>query len=124
MDNPSPQLNLAAAGIAALGPAPAAALVVLGDSPGVDPALPAALVAAHQATGKPIAVPFYGDDPGPPTLFGRAIFPELLTLRGDTGGRLIVRHYPDHVARVPLPASARPPDIDTPEDYQAALHGA
>src|SRR5438132_1425988 len=47
--------------------------------------------------------------------------PDLIELRGETGGRLLVRHYPDRVARVPLPASARPLDIDTPEDYAAAL---
>src|SRR5689334_4657089 len=110
-----------AAGIAGLGPEVQGALVLLGDSPGVDPAILAALVAAQQTTGQPIAIPFYGDEPGPPTLFGRAIFPELRGLRGDTGGRLIVRHYPEHVARVPFPPAARPPDIDTPEDYQAAL---
>jgi molybdenum cofactor cytidylyltransferase len=110
-----------AAGVAALGPAAQAALILLGDSPGVDPGIIAALVAAYQTTGQPIAVPFYGGEPGPPTLFARSMFPDLLRLQGDTGGRLIVRHYPDHVARVDLPATACPPDIDTPEDYQAAL---
>jgi molybdenum cofactor cytidylyltransferase len=113
-----------AAGIAALGPAVEAALVLLGDSPDVEPAIIAALVAAYQATGQPIVVPFYGDEPGPPTLFARRMFPDLLRLQGDTGGRLIVRHYPDHVARVDFPAAARPPDIDTPEDYRAALRGS
>jgi molybdenum cofactor cytidylyltransferase len=111
-----------AAGIAALGPTVGAALVLLGDSPGVDPAIIAALVAAYKQTGQPVAVPFYGDEPGPPTLFARPLFPDLLRLQGDAGGRLIVRHYPDHVARVDFPAAARPPDIDTPEDYQAALN--
>jgi molybdenum cofactor cytidylyltransferase len=81
----------------------------------------AALVAAYEQTSQPIAVPFYGDEPGPPTLFARPLFPDLVRLQGDTGGRLIVRHYPDHVARVDFPAAARPPDIDTPDDYQAAL---
>jgi molybdenum cofactor cytidylyltransferase len=98
-----------------------AALVLLGDSPGVDPAIIAALVAAYEQTSQPIAVPFYGDEPGPPTLFARPLFPDLVRLQGDTGGRLIVRHYPDHVARVDFPAAARPPDIDTPDDYQAAV---
>lgn len=113
-----------AAGIGALGPDAQAALVLLGDSPDVDPGIIAALVAAYQTSGQPIAVPFYGDEPGPPTLFARAVFPDLLSLQGDTGGRLIVRNYPDHVARVDLPAGSRPSDIDTPEDYQAALAGA
>ncbi len=113
-----------AAGIGALGPDTQAALVLLGDSPDVDPAIIAALVAAYQTGGQPIAVPFYGEEPGPPTLFARAVFPDLLGLQGDTGGRLIVRNYPDHVARVDLPAASRPSDIDTPEDYQAALGGA
>ena len=109
------------AGIAALGPEIAAALVLLGDSPDVDPAIIHALIAAYRATGLPIAMPFYGDDPGPPTLFARAVFADLMQLGGDTGGRVLVRHYPDRVARVALPVSARPLDIDTPEAYAAAL---
>ena len=110
-----------AAGIMALSPAAQAMLVLLGDAPDVRPEILTGLVTAFRAGTQPIAVPFYGDDPGPPTLFGRAVFPELLALRGDTGGRLIVRHYPEHVIRVPFPAAARPLDIDTPEDYEAAL---
>jgi molybdenum cofactor cytidylyltransferase len=110
-----------AAGIGVLGPEVQAALVLLGDSPDVDPAILAAMVASYRAGDQPIVIPFYGDEPGPPTLFRRVLFPELLQLRGDTGGRMLVRHYPAQVARVPLPAASRPSDIDTPEDYAAAL---
>jgi molybdenum cofactor cytidylyltransferase len=54
-------------------------------------------------------------------LFRREVFPELLALTGDEGGRQVVRKDPARVARVLLPAEAAPPDLDTPEDYERYL---
>src|SRR6476469_9453120 len=51
------------AGIAALGPEAQAALVVLGDTPEVDPAVFAALLAAYQAEGRPMTLPVYDGIP-------------------------------------------------------------
>jgi molybdenum cofactor cytidylyltransferase len=106
-------------GIAALGPDALAALVVLGDTPEVDPAVFAALLAAYQAEGRPMTLPVYDGIPGPPTLFSRAAFPALAQLTGDQGGRRIMVEHPDWVTRVPLPLALIPRDIDTPDDYRA-----
>jgi molybdenum cofactor cytidylyltransferase len=106
-------------GIAALGPDALAALVVLGDTPEVDPAVFAALLAAYQAEGRPMTLPVYDGIPGPPTLFSRAAFPALAQLTGDQGGRRIMVAHPDWVTRVPLPLALIPRDIDTPDDYRA-----
>ena len=107
------------AGIAELGPEVQAALVVLGDTPEVDPAVFAALLAAYQAEGRPMTLPVYDGIPGPPTLFSRAAFPALAQLTGDQGGRRIMVEHPDWVTRVPLPIALIPRDIDTPDDYRA-----
>jgi molybdenum cofactor cytidylyltransferase len=120
--NPDYQEGMASslrAGIAALGPESAAALVLLGDTPDVDPAVFAALLAAYQAEGRPITQPVFGGTPGPPTLFARAAFPALARLTGDQGGRQLIARHPDWLTRVPLPAALQPPDVDTWEDYQA-----
>ncbi len=107
------------AGVAALRPETRGLLVLLGDSPDVPPAVFAALRAAFNESRRPITVPVYGSVAGPPTLFTRLTFPDLLDLSGDQGGRQVIRAHPDWVTRVSLPASWLPTDIDTPEDYAA-----
>ncbi|HUS15765.1 MAG TPA: nucleotidyltransferase family protein [Chloroflexia bacterium] len=107
------------AGIASLLPAVQAALVVLGDTPAVPPAVFSALLAAYQRDSRPITLPVYGDVPGPPTLFARTAFAAIATLTGDQGARPLAAVHPTWVTRVPLPADWQPADIDTPADYDA-----
>lgn len=108
-------------GIQALGGDIEAALVMLGDEPSVEPIIIEKLVEAYLREQKPITIPHYGDQVGPPTLFARQIFPELMDLRGDIGGRQIVSHYPEMVCRVLFPEGMRPHDIDTEQDYRSIL---
>jgi len=118
--NPDPDAGQAtslAVGVAALGPAVVAALVALGDTPTVAPAVFAALLAAYRADRRPITQPVYGDCPAPPTLFARAAWPALADLRGDDGARALIAAHPAWLTRVPLPAALLPPDVDTPTDY-------
>lgn len=110
-----------AAGIGALQERTEAALVMLGDEPYVDPSIIEAIIAAYRKEHKPITMPLYGDRPGPPTLFARELFSELLKLEGDTGGRQLAREYPDRVYFVHFDEAIRPKDIDTQEDYQSIL---
>ena len=106
-----------AVGVGALSPEVEACLVMLGDEPYVSPAIVERLAQAFLAEGRSITIPLYGDQPGPPTLFARDLFPELALLEGDTGGRQLLARFPDKVARVRFPEQERPKDIDTPEDY-------
>jgi molybdenum cofactor cytidylyltransferase len=110
-----------AAGIGVLHDDAEAALVMLGDEPYVNPLIIEAIMAAYEKERKPITMPLYGDRPGPPTLFAREIFSELLKLEGDTGGRQLAQKHPDRVCFVPFDEAIRPKDIDTQEDYQAIL---
>ena len=109
------------AGIEALESNTDAALVMLGDEPYVNPIIIEALVSAYERERKPITMPLYGNRPGPPTLFARSTFPELLKLEGDTGGRQLAETHPEWVCFVPLDEKMKPNDIDTPEDYRAVL---
>lgn len=111
------------AGIEALPEEVEAVLVLLGDQPSVAGSIIESLVEAFQRERKPITIPVYGDLTGPPTLFRREVFPELLALTGDEGARSVVRPNPARVAKVPLPAGAMPLDIDTPEDYERYMAG-
>jgi len=121
--NPRPhdgQASSIAVGVAALKPWTGAALVALGDQPGVPAAVMPALLAAFRQGGKAIVAPVYRGVQGTPVLFGRAVFGELAALTGDAGARSVVAARPERVALVPFDLPM-PADVDTPEDF-ARLH--
>ncbi|HEU4368744.1 MAG TPA: nucleotidyltransferase family protein [Methylomirabilota bacterium] len=121
--NPHPEAGQGssiAAGVRALAPGTAAALIALGDQPRLPEGVIPALVRAREQAGKAIAAPVYRDTQGTPVLFGAEVFGELAVLHGDAGARSVVQARPERVARVPVDAPM-PPDVDTPEDY-ARLH--
>jgi molybdenum cofactor cytidylyltransferase len=97
-------------------------MFLLGDQPGVDPAVIDALIAAWRASHAPVVAPRYTNGLGNPVLFDRGTFPELCALAGDTGARSVVRahqHAGDlHIVVIP---EAAPPDVDTDADYAALL---
>ena len=110
------------AGIRALPTETAAAIVLLGDQPSIDPAVINALIAAWRNTGAPLVAPKYRNGLGNPVLFDRSIFPELMALKGDTGARPIVRaqRRAGTLHQVPV-AGTTPSDVDTDDDYAALL---
>jgi len=65
-------------------------------------------------------VPISGDKTGSPVFFHRCYVPELLTLRGEQGGKLILNRYPERWSKYVVDDSLFE-DIDTPEDYRALL---
>ena len=103
----------------AVSPQAEACLVLLGDQPHVPAAIVERLVEAYLRERAAISIPIYGEEPGPPTLFSRALFPELARLEGDVGGRQLLARFPNRIVRVQFSEDERPKDIDTPEDYQA-----
>lgn len=109
------------AGIAALAPDVAAALVLLGDQPFVTPGVIDRIVAAWRQSRLPIAAPVYRGQRGNPVLFAHDIFPELLTVRGDQGARDILRANPSRVQLVSFNDDRPLADIDTPEDYASLI---
>jgi CTP:molybdopterin cytidylyltransferase MocA len=93
-------------GIAALGDVDAA-LVVLGDQPGLTPAAVAAVIAA-----RPTARAAYDGRPGHPVLLGRALLDRAGELTGDEGFRALL----DGARTVEVGHLADPADIDTREE--------
>ena len=120
------------AGINALAARAQAAVILLGDQPLISPAAIKALIAAFSIRPAPLARTLYrlprqqsqpgglpetGVQASHPVLFSRELFPELLQISGDQGGReLLVRHQQELLA---VNLDLEPPvDIDTMEDYQ------
>lgn len=56
----------------------------------------------------------WGERPGNPTLFSTRLLPELMSLKGDTGGRKILRSHP--CIFVQAGSAKELEDIDTPLD--------
>jgi nicotine blue oxidoreductase len=102
------------AGLAALGPTGAAAVVVmLVDTPKIT-ADAVSAVAAY--TGRDaLAVATYAGHDGHPVLLGRDHWPGIVEVaEADKGARAYLRRHPDEVLRVPCDAVSDGTDIDTP----------
>jgi molybdenum cofactor cytidylyltransferase len=95
-----------------------AALVLLVDQPFVDAALIDRLIGLYEETGAAIVAPQHGGHRGNPVLFDQSLFPELLTVVGDTGARDIILRHRDRLATLQLPDDRPFTDVDTWEDYQ------
>jgi len=107
------------AGLRGLPPETAAAIFLLADQPHIPAALVHALLEQHVQTGAPIIAPLIGEQRGNPVLFDRSTFPDLMSLHGDAGGRLIFSRYP--AAYVPWHDPNLLLDVDTLEDYERLL---
>jgi molybdenum cofactor cytidylyltransferase len=106
-----------AAGIASVPAACAAAVVQLADMPRVTAGMVARLVAVFRETGAPLVASDYGGVHAPPTLYARALFPELGGPEGDGCGKRVVRRHENEVVRVAFPAAALA-DVDREEDWE------
>lgn len=95
----------------------AGAILLMCDQPFVHASLIRELVATRKDTHKPVITCRYANTIGPPTLFFKSVFPELLELTGDTGARRIVERHLGEVATVSFPKGSV--DIDTASDYDA-----
>ncbi|MCC6791671.1 MAG: nucleotidyltransferase family protein, partial [Thermomicrobiales bacterium] len=95
-----------------------AAVFVLGDQPGIRASVVERLVAAFTESSAPIIQPRYAEGRGNPILIGRALFAELLGLRGDTGARPVIALHTDKIHLVDAADVSRPDDIDTWDDLE------
>jgi molybdenum cofactor cytidylyltransferase len=93
-------------------------VLMLGDQPGVTPAIVAALLAGRRDA--PLAVCAYDDGRGHPLAFDRRIFPRLADLHGDKGVWRLLDERAEEVVEVRIAGNV-PLDVDTPDDYQAVL---
>jgi molybdenum cofactor cytidylyltransferase len=108
------QASSLAAGLDALGPDVAGAVVLLADQPGVRPDEVRRLVERFRGRPAPIVRLVYRDGPGP-ALLARSVFAAVHELRGDVGARALIEAHPTWVRTVSVDRAA-PRDVDRPED--------
>jgi len=125
VENPDWQEGQAAsvrAGIQGLPMETGGALFMLVDQPQVPTSLLKSLVELHAERLTPLTAPLCQGRRANPVLFDRTTFPDLLTLRGDTGGRQLFaspRQY--EVSWLPWEDESLLWDMDTEEDYRRLL---
>lgn len=104
------------AGIAAVPPECAAALVCLGDMPLVTGRMIDRLLAAYDPDeGRLIVLPVFHGKQGNPMLWDRRYFPEILGIGGDSGARFLIGKHMESVAEVEMADDAVLRDFDTTE---------
>ena len=107
------------AGLQALPPEATAAVFLLADQPHIPVELVRALIEQHAQAQSPIVAPMVEGKRGNPVLFDRAVFPDLMSLQGDAGGRQVFSRYP--IANVLWNDPKLLLDVDTLEDYEQLL---
>ncbi|MFO7996023.1 MAG: nucleotidyltransferase family protein [Dehalococcoidia bacterium] len=96
-----------------------AVLIALGDQPFVDSQTINGLLEASMASSRGIIIPAYHGKRGNPVIFASKYKGELLNLKGDVGGREIVKRHPDDVLEVAVNCEGIVLDIDTARNYNS-----
>jgi molybdenum cofactor cytidylyltransferase len=104
------------AGLDALQPQSEAAVLILGDQPGIEPETIAAVVEGWRHTQSPVVRVSYRGRSGHPMLFTRALFGQLKALHGDKGVWKLCDAHPEWVREVEVDRPY-PGDVNTWEDY-------
>jgi molybdenum cofactor cytidylyltransferase len=106
------------AGLWAIEPRSDGALFLVGDQPLVKNDLINALIERFQQSSALIVAPSFRGQARNPVLFRRELFPELLKLKGDRGGRLLIQKYKARTDLVDWQQETPFMDIDLREDYE------
>ena len=94
-----------------------AVMLVLADQPLVDTEIINNLIEEFAEHNKGIVIPTYQGRRGHPVIFSIKYKGELLGLKGDIGGRQIIKQHPDDILEVAVDSPSINIDIDTASDY-------
>jgi molybdenum cofactor cytidylyltransferase len=106
------------AGLWAIDPNSEGALFVVGDQPMIRRELINALIRRFENTTALIVAPMHKGQTRNPVLFRRDLFPELLDLSGDRGGRALIEKHKDRTEIVEWHDELSFLDLDVREDYE------
>jgi molybdenum cofactor cytidylyltransferase len=106
------------AGLSALNPQSAAALIILGDQPFTLPQTLDRIIQAYRDSGAQIVIPTHQGKRGNPVLLDRSLFSEATALEGDVGCRAIFGNHLEGIVNVEVEDMGILLDIDDREDYE------
>jgi molybdenum cofactor cytidylyltransferase len=108
-------------GLQSIDPRSLGILIALGDQPFLKARTINAIIDAFIRKRDGIVVPVFGGENGHPVIFHRKYLKELLTLKGDVGGKSIIEKHSEDVSLVHVKTKSVIMDIDTWEDYEEEL---
>ena len=117
-DAEADMLSSVRCGLRAMPPQCDAALVVLGDQPGISREVVAELVQALRTGSRGIVVPTFQGRRGHPLLFSADYRDEILNHYDQVGLRGLLQAHADDVAEVKVSTPEVIEDMDSAEDYQ------
>ncbi len=110
-------------GLQAIRPGCHGILIALGDQPFLKARTINALIRAFVQGKEGIIIPSFRGRRGHPVIFHKRYRKELLSLRGDVGGRSIIERHPEDVRVVHLKSEGVVMDVDTWQDYRRGRNG-
>jgi molybdenum cofactor cytidylyltransferase len=110
-------------GLQHLSPSVGAALILLGDQPGLQPAVMKEVLDAYARMLSPIVAPVYQGQRGHPVLFDRVLWDEILALPDGAAPRDVLRAHSQEIVQVAVETKTILQDIDTPQDYDRERPG-
>ncbi|MFC1909414.1 NTP transferase domain-containing protein [Chloroflexota bacterium] len=99
-----------------------AVMLALADQPLIDSRIIDHLIQEFNNHNKGISIPTHHGRRGHPVIFSIRYQEELLRLKGDMGGRQIIRTHSDDVLEVAIDSESITVDIDNISDYQSLLN--
>lgn len=117
--NPSPGRGISSSvkvALDSIDPKSEAAVIGLGDKPLLRASTIDSLIEAHRRSDAEIIVPVCGGRRGNPILFRKRLFPELRSLKGDVGAKVLVESKSYSVEEVPVDDVGVLLDVDVPAD--------
>jgi molybdenum cofactor cytidylyltransferase len=93
-------------------------MFLVGDQPFINHELIDLLIGEHNMDTKYIVVPYFNDKFGMPIIFPPKYREDLLKVKGDKGGREIIKNNADFVKRIDFEDELVGIDIDTMEDLR------
>jgi molybdenum cofactor cytidylyltransferase len=105
------------AGLRAMPEHIAAALIVLGDQPRIQPRVITQILSAYAESAHEIVAPSYKQRRGHPILIDRRLWAEILALPPDGTPRDVINAHTDRIAYVEVDTDSVLSDVDTPQEY-------
>jgi molybdenum cofactor cytidylyltransferase len=96
-------------------------LIALGDQPHLKTRTINALIRAFDQRKEGVVIPSFQGRMGHPVIFHQKYKKELMSLKGDVGGRSIIERHLEDVRRVSVKSAGVVKDIDTWQDYRKEL---
>ena len=106
------------AGLWAANPNSDGVIFIVGDQPLIRKELIDALIEKFEDSSASIVAPIFNGEARNPVLFRRDVFPDLLNLTGDRGGRSLLDKYRQQTALVDWKEELPFLDIDVAADYE------